>query len=294
MCLEVARFMILSFHPCIDADVNVIVAGRAPGAEEKFLVKRGADAIILPQGVRQDLYGLCRSNCKRVFPNYDHRFQHSGKIGDILLFRKFGFSHPKTVVFRSVEHYLGQFPIERNRYPFPFPFVLKGNYGGEGRMVFSIRDDKQLQITLAQLGSMEGNGLQGFIAQQLINHGGRDVRVIVLYDRLLSYWRVQNDPGQFLTNLSAGGIIDRDSDRTLLTKAENFVHRFCQQTGINLAGFDLFFDVQDKLFQPLFVEINYWFGRKFFGSSEAYYDELKKAARSWLESFDPAWAERIS
>ncbi len=49
--------MILSFHPCVEVDVNVIVAGRAPEPEEKALVKR-ADAIILPQGVRQDLYYL--------------------------------------------------------------------------------------------------------------------------------------------------------------------------------------------------------------------------------------------
>jgi ribosomal protein S6--L-glutamate ligase len=49
--------MILSFHPCIDADVNLIVAGRAPGSEEETLIKR-ADAVILPQGVRQDLYDL--------------------------------------------------------------------------------------------------------------------------------------------------------------------------------------------------------------------------------------------
>jgi ribosomal protein S6--L-glutamate ligase len=285
--------MILSFHPCIDADLNVIVAGRAPGPEEESLVKR-ADAIVLHQGVRQDLYSLCRNYCPRIFPNYDHRFQYPGKIGDTLLFGNLGLPHPKTSLFHDVAHYLQLFPPERHRFPFPFPFVLKGNYSGEGNLVFKIVESQQLQGILEQLAAMEKSGMQGFVAQQWINHGGRDVRVVVLYDRLISYWRVQNDPKQFLNNLSAGAIIDKQSDPDLLRAAEKIVHCFCRKTGVDLAGIDLMFDENDRTCQPLLVEINYWFGRKFFGSSEAYYGELKKAVRSWLESFEPAWVERIS
>ncbi|MES0398087.1 MAG: hypothetical protein ABUK17_11185 [Syntrophobacteria bacterium] len=101
--------MILSFHPCIDADVNVIVAGRAPGSEEETLIKR-ADAVILPQGVRQDLYDLSLHYCSRVFPNYEHRYRHPGKIGDTLLFRTVGIPHPETFIFSSVADYLKRFP----------------------------------------------------------------------------------------------------------------------------------------------------------------------------------------
>ncbi len=284
--------MILSFHPCIDADTNIIVAGRAPGPEEASLIKQ-ADAIVLHQGVRQDLYDLCRSHCRRIFPNHDHRFQHPGKIGDTLLFRNLGLPHPKTALFRNVADYRQFFPPERNRFPFPLPFVLKGNSSGEGHMVFRILDGQQLQSILEQLSAMENSGMQGFIAQQWISHRGRDVRVVVLYDRLFSYWRVQNDPKQFLTNLSAGGVIDHRSDLNLLRKAEEMVRYFCRKTGIDLAGIDLMFDENDRSCQPLLVEINYWFGRRFFGSSEAYYVELKKAVRRWLGSFDPAWAKRI-
>ena len=109
--------MILSFHPCIDADVNVIVAGRAPGPEEESLVKR-ADAIILPQGVRQDLYNLCRSNSERVFPNYYCRFKYPGKIGDISLFHSLGVAYPKTLIFHNVSHYHRLFPPKEGRFPF--------------------------------------------------------------------------------------------------------------------------------------------------------------------------------
>lgn len=284
--------MILSFHPCIDADFNVIVAGRAPGAEEESLVKR-ANAIILPQGVRQDLYHLCRRYSERVFPNYDHRFRHPGKIGDTLLCRSLGMPHPKTAIFHSVAHYRQLFPTEEERFPFALPFILKGNYSGEGHMVFRITDGKQLQAILEQLSAMENSGTQGFIAQQWVNHGGRDVRVVVLYDQLVSYWRVQHDPKQFLTNLTAGGVIDQSSDPSLLKKAEKMVHFLRRNTGINLAGIDLMFDENDNAYQPLLVEINYWFGRRYFGSSEAYYTELREAVTRWLASFDPAWAQRI-
>jgi ribosomal protein S6--L-glutamate ligase len=160
-------------------------------------------------------------------------------------------------------------------------------------MVYRIHNGQELQTVLDQLRAMENSGTRGFIVQQWIDHGGRDVRVVVLHDRLISYWRVQRDSQQFLTNLTAGGTIDLHSDHHLLEKAEDIVQRFCKQTGINLAGIDLIFDKDDESKQPLFLEINYWFGRRFFGSSEAYYDELKKAVKSWLASFDPEWARRI-
>ena len=284
--------MILSFHPCIDADLNAIVAGRAPGPEEESMVKQ-AKAIILPQGVRQDLYDLCRNQTTRVFPNYDLRFQHPGKIGDILLFRKVAMDHPKTFLFQNVADYHSHFPSEEGGFPFPFPFVLKGNFGGEGYMVYRIGNGEDLRNILDQLGAMESSGTRGFIIQRWINHGGRDVRVVVLHDRLYSYWRVQRDPRQFLTNLSAGGTIDLHSNHYLLEKAEESVYHFCRQTGINLAGIDLIFDQDGESQKPLFLEINYWFGRRFFGSSEAYYAELKKAVRRWLASFDQEWPHHI-
>jgi len=102
--------MILSFHPCIDADLNAIVAGRPPGPEEESMVKK-ADAIILPQGVRQDLYDLCRKYSTRVFPNYDLRFQNPGKIGDIVLFRSAPVLHPETFLFQNVRNIACLFPF---------------------------------------------------------------------------------------------------------------------------------------------------------------------------------------
>ncbi len=71
--------MILSFHPCFEADKNIICAGRDPGADEMAAIK-AADAVILPQGCRKSLYEMATENCPLVFPDYSARFKYPGKI----------------------------------------------------------------------------------------------------------------------------------------------------------------------------------------------------------------------
>jgi ribosomal protein S6--L-glutamate ligase len=110
---------------------------------------------------------------------------------------------------------------------------------------------------------------------------------------VLSYWRVQHDPAQFLTNLSAGGTMDTQSDPHLRQRAEALVRHLCRKSGINLAGIDLMFDLQERSAEPLMVEINYWFGRRLFGSSRVYYRHLLEAIRRWLRGFDPSWPNRV-
>jgi ribosomal protein S6--L-glutamate ligase len=283
--------MILSFHPCIHGDENIIVAGRAPTREEEVIIRR-ADAIILPQGVRQDLYEMCRSQCARVFPNYDLRFAYPGKIGDIQVFDAFRVPHPKTLIFSNVATYRDRYRLERTAFPFAPPFVIKGNTGGEGHLVFKIHDRNELVPVLAMLAAMEGSGFTGFVAQEWIDHGGRDLRVVVLHDERLIYWRVQDDPGKFLTNLNAGATIDDRSDPDLRQEVDGLVSRFCQDSGVNLAGIDVMFDCHDPTRRPLMVEINYWFGRRIFGSSHNYYLRLLAAIRTWLRGFDGRWPAR--
>lgn len=284
--------MILSFHPCIRGDENVIVAGRGPTPAEEALIRR-AEAVILPQGVREDLYAMCRRHCHRLFPNYDCRFASPGKLGDIHLFRSLGIPHPETLVFANVADYRQRYPPERGVFPFPPPFIVKGNTGGEGSLVFRMHQADELEEILTILAGMETSGFHGFLAQEWINHGGRDLRVVVLHDQVLSYWRVQHDPAQFLTNISAGGTMDTQSDPHLRQRAEVLVHHLCQKSGINLAGIDLMFNLQAGGGEPLMVEINYWFGRRFFGSSRVYYRRLLEAIRRWLRDFDAAWPNRV-
>ena len=60
------------------------------------------------------------------------------------------------------------------------------------------------------------------------------------------------------------------------------VREFCARAGVNLAGFDLLFDRSAPAPRPLFLEINYYFGRRALGGSEAFYRLLEKAAGQWL------------
>ena len=61
------------------------------------------------------------------------------------------------------------------------------------------------------------------------------------------------------------------------------------KTGINLAAMDFVFSLVDAPAKALFLEINYYFGRKGLGGSLRYYQLLFKAIQEWLgeEGLDP-------
>ena len=46
---------------------------------------------------------------------------------------------------------------------------------------------------------------------------------------------------------------------------------------------DFVFPISEKDPEPLFLEINYYFGRRGLGGSENYYQLLHQAIRDWLE-----------
>jgi hypothetical protein len=54
------------------------------------------------------------------------------------------------------------------------------------------------------------------------------------------------------------------------------------------------FDTRERSAEPLMVEINYWFGRRVFGSSGVYYRHLLEAIRRWLGGFDRSWPNMVS
>ena len=116
--------------------------------------------------------------------------------------------------------------------------------------------------------------------QEYIPSQNRDLRVAVIGQKMISYWRVQKDTEKFCSNLSKGAVIDRDSDPDLQAKGIDAVRAFCEKTGINLAGFDLLFSHDE----PLFIEINYFFGRQGLGGSERFYEILTQEIGKWINS----------
>jgi ribosomal protein S6--L-glutamate ligase len=276
--------MIASLHPCIRKDINILCAGRSLTDREKKRLGK-ARAIILPQGVTAEVYRECRRLVPRVFPNYDLRFGLEGKVGDALLFEYFQVPHPRTLAFGDRESFHQAFPDPdlASVLLSGYPLVLKGNEGGEGSLVFLIESPRDLQDKLdLLLGSSVRD--QGFVLQEFIDHGGRDLRVVILYDQLLAYWRVQQDPFRFRTNQSQGGTIEHGGDSRLKEKAIKSVERFCRRAGIQVAGFDILFNRKRDPDTPLFLEINYYFGRRGLGGSLRFYELYEQAADRWLAS----------
>ncbi|WP_448383181.1 ATP-grasp domain-containing protein [Desulfosoma sp.] len=271
--------MVVSYHPVIPGDVNRLCAGREPDEQDRDWFRK-ARAVILPQGCSESLYRMAVRHCPRVFPNYRARFLYPGKIGDIRLFRALGFPHPQTSLFLSTAHCPESFLASLS-----YPAVFKGNHGGEGEQVFPVFSFQEARSCLRHFAQMERCGFPGFLVQQFIPTDGRDLRVVVIGHTIVSYWRVQDDPSHFWHNTSRGARIDPHRDPDLQAVGRRWVRHLCAKTGINLAGFDLLFPCQKGRAPaqlPLFLEINYFFGRKGLGGSMSYYALLQDAVSRWL------------
>jgi ribosomal protein S6--L-glutamate ligase len=270
---------VVSFHPLFTADLNLICAGRDPGQNELAAI-RTASAVILPQGCPQQLYQMARENCRHVFPNYDARFRYPGKIGQIRLFRETRTPHPATEIFRGTSDFRARYPNDKYA---AFPVVFKFDWGGEGDTVFLLQTPNDLKDLLQHAYRCEASGQSGFLLQQYIFSGNRSLRVVVIGERTISYWRTHAEEGRFHASVSKGATVDLTSDPVLKQKAEELVAGFCRRKQINLAGLDVIFAVEDCRESPLLLEINYFFGRVGLGGSESYYRILRKEIRRWLK-----------
>ena len=268
--------MILSFHPIIEADENIICAGRQPDEHDLSAIRR-AHAVILPQGCSEALYHMARSHCPHVFPNLDIRFAYPGKIGQIRLFRKLELPHPRTELYEDL------LDLERRPSTIPLPVVVKLNYGGQGDTVFLADTPDTLEKALETIRACERTGQKGFLIQQFICTRDRSLRIAVIHRRLVAYWRIA--PGRFGTSVAQGAHIVHEADPHLREAAAQVVRDVCRKTGLQLAGFDFIFaaeDLEAGRIEPLALEINYFFGRTGLGGSQNYYRILEREVDTWL------------
>ena len=178
-----------------------------------------------------------------------------------------------------MESLLGKHPdMDHNVPALPrFPFVLKGAHGGEGAQVWLIKSSEELQERLQTLLQFELQGSSGFVIQEYLPALERDLRVVVIGNLVVSYWRKAQ---RFLHNIAKGGEVDAVSDPDLQAVGREKVRQFCKRSGMNLAAFDLVFPSGEK--DPFFLEINYTFGRTGLGGSENFYKLLQDAVKQWL------------
>jgi ribosomal protein S6--L-glutamate ligase len=268
--------MILSFHPCYVADENRICAERPPGATDLARI-RAANAVILPQGCKPELYTLAKENAAHIFPNYDVRFGYPGKSGQIRLFRELNVRHPPTRLYAALTDFDHRREADAIGAQIGFPLVFKLDFGGEGDTVARIETAHHLR---RHLETARQRYQSPFLLQRHIAAGQRSLRVVVIGKRLLSYWRENADPQSFGTSAGKGARIDHEADPHLQHLAREAVRDFCGRSGINLAGFDLLFQPKDE--RPFFLEINHYFGRRGLGGSDAFYTILTSEIDRWL------------
>ena len=273
--------MIVSFHPLFEADKNIICAGREPDADDLAAIK-AATAVVLPQGCRQSLYEMATANCRHVFPDYNTRFNFPGKIGQIKLFRETNTAHPAAELYTSAAEFKKYYGKTVGGISCGLPCVFKFDWGGEGETVYLLKSIDDLADVLDKAAVFEKSGQRGFLLQQYIPTHGNTLRVIIIGQAIISYWRIQQSSDGFMSSVSRGAHIDSASQPELQNIARSLVNEFCAETGINLAGFDVIFSGEEKNSQPLLLEINYFFGRKGLGGSDAFYEILKKEINTWL------------
>ncbi|MCP4666156.1 MAG: hypothetical protein GY849_07295 [Deltaproteobacteria bacterium] len=105
----------------------------------------------------------------------------------------------------------------------------------------------------------------------------------------MTYWKRPGKPGQRITTIRRGAVIDHHWRQDLQEKGKAETQALSGQTGINLAAVDFVFPLNEKDPDPFFLEINYYFGRRGLGGTERYYELLYQALQEWLAEagFDP-------
>jgi len=272
--------MIVSFHPCFGADHHIVVADRHLNADEIELIAQ-AQAVILPQARPEEIFAACTGSGALLFPNYGHRFAYPGKMGQSLLFEKLGCPHPATRRWPSVRA-LDEAHPGLATFPHALPFVVKSDRGHEGEGVYIAEDRSSLAGVLECLARKEASGWKGFVTQEYVRCGGNVLRAVIIGRRVVTYWKRPEGPGPRITTISRGAAIDHEWLPELQAKGEGEAFRLAALTGIDLAAVDFVFSMAEDNPEPLFLEINYYFGRRGLGGSERYYAMVHEAIRDWL------------
>ncbi len=149
--------------------------------------------------------------------------------------------------------------------------MLKGDSGGGGFAVFPVGTLSEVAACLERLPQDEP-----VLLQRMIAHGGRDLRVVVYGPLAVSYFRVGTD--DFYNNVCRGAAIDHEGWPEDQRRGVEACLHVSRRLGIDVAAFDLMFPDDGP---PVFVEINFNFGRKGLGGVPGHRVYLQKAVELW-------------
>jgi ribosomal protein S6--L-glutamate ligase len=262
---------LVSFHHRIRLDCNLPPLSCLYDEETKRLV-RGAKGVLMPKYLSPARYRAISKLANSHFPDLTGRFYYRGKATQIRLFRRLGIDHPETRLFPTPDAAI--FGLETEGPPLAYPFVVKGDSGGGGHAVFPAESEKDYLDRLKLLPEDEP-----VLAQRWVEHGGMDLRVVVVGSKVKSYFRVGG--GSFYNNVCRGAVIDYGLHPEKQAAGKSLALKVSKLAGIDMAGFDVMFPEEGP---PLLIEVNFFFGKKGLGGPEGFDELFLDAVMEWKAS----------
>ena len=183
-----------------------------------------------------------------VFNSADAIYACDNKAETYLLLGKEGVRVPKTFIapltYEGVNYWDIGFAKETAE-RIGFPMVIKELYGSFGQQVYLAHNMEELEKLIAQLGS------KGFLMQEFISgSSGRDVRINVVGDQVVSAMKRFSVTGDFRSNISNGGHMEEYSPSEAQTQ---MAIKACRALKLDFAGVDVLFGEDDE---PIICEVN--------------------------------------
>jgi ribosomal protein S6--L-glutamate ligase len=156
---------------------------------------RAAQGVVMPRGITRKRYRKIAALSQNCFPNLGAKYDYSGKTKQTVLFQRLKIRHPRTILYPNPQVLLD---AARMKLPLAYPFVLKGDSGGGGSTVFPVWCRRDLINGLQRLPAEEP-----LLIQRWVDHGGMDLRVVVVGAKMVSYFRLGGE--NFYNNVCRGG-----------------------------------------------------------------------------------------
>jgi ribosomal protein S6--L-glutamate ligase len=133
------------------------------------------------------------------------------------------------------------------------------------------------------------SGHKGFLTQAFVPSEGNVLRAVIIGRRRITYWKRSSNPTQPIVSAGAGARLDHDWRPELQERGKRAAASFARATGVNLAAIDFLFPSEEVDPEPLFLEVNYYFGRRGLGGAMAFYRLVYEALQEWLagKGIDP-------
>lgn len=231
---------LVSFDPLRTWDIPGARPVKAERWQEDLDTIRAADWILFPEYWQVNFltYGLKA----RVFPSVSSYHLGHNKVEMTRAFEVVAREHmPYTRILPRTEN-----AVEMILDDLPFPFVAKEIHNSMGRGVYFIEERAELARYVA------ANHM--LYVQEMLPID-RDVRVVIVGEKVVTaYWRIAPEGG-FYTNVARGGEISFDE---VPPAAVELAQRVAAELGINHAGFDV--ALVDG--HPYLLEFNMRFGNE--------------------------------